>query len=100
MILGSSSEARKVFAWLPKKLIDGRFVWLQHVWRISYFDRRISVTAPSSFAGYCYYLNPGQDGPAVSYAQAVEIKFTGHAKFGDTKIMVGAADEARKRGRK
>lgn len=43
------------FAWLPKKCLDGTWVWLEPVERISYFAREIPGLAHHSFLrDWCY----------------------------------------------
>lgn len=61
MVWGSRTadkyQWRPAFAWLPSKLTDGRWVWLEPVERISYRAYEIPVRTPCSFFfSWCYRL--------------------------------------------
>jgi hypothetical protein len=53
----------KVFSWLPCKTIDRQWVWLETVWRISYFAHEIDPHTPHSLLNdWCYrVVQEGED---------------------------------------
>lgn len=48
-------EWHPAFLWLPARLIDGRWCWLEAVERISYMSSEIPVAAPTTpIFNWCY----------------------------------------------
>ena len=57
--LTNEQEWHKVFLLVPRKLVDGRWAWLQTVERVSYYSNKVSPythCSVFSFGTWCYRL--------------------------------------------
>lgn len=50
-------EFRRVFAWRPVHLCDGRWAWMQFVWRIGMEADALGYRAPFSMFGSWQYTD-------------------------------------------